>query len=522
MVLKSTSVSIAAFALAVFAIAVPSAAQTVIFTDIRDAVPLKFFSAAGTHVDPGAPNTLLIGLESGRDSGDLRDDEFRASTGTSGNRNAMDTISFTVVAPAGHYVASITYEQVGSGSILRVADAHGASSWVVNGHPASLGFFRPNPTLTRTLTLTDPQLAVVPVSITTNLSAFAASSFGDAIMEITSAKVVVTLAPVTPGEVKENAVINVTGFTGAYDGLPHGATGTATGVNGENLSSLLNFGETFTDAPGGTAHWTFAGDTNYNAAAGTVAITIDRADAVVNVSGFTGTYDGAPHGATGTATGVNNEILNNLLDLGATFTNVPGGIANWTFSGGTNYNAVSGTAAIVINKATPVVSWPQPAPVVAGTVLGATQLNATANVDGTFVYSPPAGTVLTATQSLSVTFTPADTVNYNSATATVTITVEPNTGVQIVNPGAQTDRVGDDVRLRIRLAGGSPADRRSGVFTAIGLPPGLVIQDDGDIRGELTTEGIYLATVTCTINGVALSTQFQWTVLPRGGKGGRG
>src|SRR5918999_2471855 len=106
----------------------------------------------------------------------------------------------------------------------------------------------------------------------------------------------------------------------------HGATGTARGVNGEDLSALLTLGETFTDAPGGTAHWTFAGDATYNAAEGTVAITIERADAAIEVSGFSGTYDGVAHGATGAATGVNNENLSGL-NLGAAFTNVPGGTA---------------------------------------------------------------------------------------------------------------------------------------------------------------------------------------------------
>jgi hypothetical protein len=37
------------------------------------------------------------------------------------------------------------------------------------------------------------------------------------------------------------------------------------------------------------------------------------------------------------------------LNLGSCFTNVPGGTANWSFSGGTNYNNASGSVAIVIN-----------------------------------------------------------------------------------------------------------------------------------------------------------------------------
>lgn len=496
----------------------PARAQHVTFTDVRDAVPLKYFSSAPdtTHPDAVDPNTLEIGFESGRDSG--LDDAFKASTLTFGNRVAMDTLSFNVVAPPGYYVSSITYEQTGTGSILRLADARGTSSWVVNGEPASLGVFRSNPSLARTMTFTDSELTVVPVSITTSLFVFAPQTSGAATVELTAAKVVVTIARLTPGDPpKKSAVIEVSGFTGTYNGSAHGATGTATGVNGQDLSGFLTLGESFTDAPGGTANWTFTAE-GYNDAAGTAAITISRADATISVSGFSGTYDGATHGATGSAIGVLNENLGSLLDLGATFMNVPGGTAHWTFSGGANYNAAEGDAAVVINKATPILSWPQPAAVTAGTLLSSTELNATANVDGTFVYSPPAGTVLTTTQALSVEFTPADTVNHNGATATATITVTPNTGVRIVNPGPQTDRVGDDVRLQIRVTGLSRPDRR-GEFTATGLPRGLEMRDDGEIRGELRSVGTSHVTVTFTHRGVATSTEFDWTVLPRSGRG---
>ena len=71
-----------------------------------------------------------------------------------------------------------------------------------------------------------------------------------------------------------------------------------------DLSAGLNLGDSFTDAPGGTATWTFSGGTNYNDQSGDVAIEINKADATVTVTGYTGTYDAASHGATGTATGV--------------------------------------------------------------------------------------------------------------------------------------------------------------------------------------------------------------------------
>src|SRR5678809_511147 len=107
----------------------------------------------------------------------------------------------------------------------------------------------------------------------------------------------------------------------------------------------LDLGATFTDVPGGTAHWTFAGGTNYNDQSGDVAIVISKADATVTVSGYTGVYDAQPHGATGSAHGVGGVVLSGL-NLGASFTNVPGGTAHWTFTDATgNYNNASGDVA---------------------------------------------------------------------------------------------------------------------------------------------------------------------------------
>ena len=79
------------------------------------------------------------------------------------------------------------------------------------------------------------------------------------------------------------------------------------------------------------------------------------------------------------------------------------------------------------SKKDPVITWTNPADIISGTALSATQLNATANVEGTFIYTPGIGTVLSAgdAQNLIVDFTPTDDVNYNTATKTVLINVIP-------------------------------------------------------------------------------------------------
>jgi hypothetical protein len=81
--------------------------------------------------------------------------------------------------------------------------------------------------------------------------------------------------------------------------------------------------------------------------------------------------------------------------------------------------------ALVVTPIAPVITWATPSAVPVGTTLSPTQLNATANTPGTFVYTPPAGTVLSTvgTTALSVVFTPTDTVHFTTGKASVSLTV---------------------------------------------------------------------------------------------------
>jgi hypothetical protein len=92
-----------------------------------------------------------------------------------------------------------------------------------------------------------------------------------------------------------------------------------------------------------------------------------------------------------------------------------------------NSSVYEGTASgvlVIKDKQSPSVTWNMPAGITYGTALSGAQLNATASVPGTFQYIPPMGTVLDAgTHQLSVTFTPADAVNFNSVTQSVQLVV---------------------------------------------------------------------------------------------------
>jgi Bacterial Ig-like domain (group 3) len=154
-----------------------------------------------------------------------------------------------------------------------------------------------------------------------------------------------------------------------------------------------------------------------------------------------------------------NGLGNNQLDATASLngSNVPGtftyfpqlgtilGAGTYTITVTFNptdtadYLPVSSQTTLIVNPATPTINWPAPVAITYGTALSATQLDATALIPGTFVYTPAAGTVLLAGQSqtLLVTFTPTDLIDYVSVTFTEVINVLKATPtVTWANPAA--------------------------------------------------------------------------------------
>ncbi|MBI2828240.1 MAG: Ig-like domain repeat protein, partial [Acidobacteria bacterium] len=128
------------------------------------------------------------------------------------------------------------------------------------------------------------------------------------------------------------------------------------------------------------------------------------------------------------ATGVATLTGASLLGLGAG--SYPD-IIEAIFAGDANYGAAMATATLTIdaNKWQPTIAWAVPQPIVYGTPLSETQLNAVARfngaaVAGSYVYNPPSGTVLLpGNQTLSVTFYPLDAASFGTANATTTLVV---------------------------------------------------------------------------------------------------
>ena len=143
------------------------------------------------------------------------------------------------------------------------------------------------------------------------------------------------------------------------------------------------------------------------------------------------------------------------------------------------------------SSVTPTITWNTPAPVTVGTALSSTQLNATANVTGTFVYTPAAGTVMNTAgaQTLSVTFTPNDTTSYNSATGSVTLTVNavsPVTPTVAVNPTSSGITTAQSLSVTVTVSGTS------------GAPTGSVVLSSGSYTSASTTLSSGSATIVIT------------------------
>jgi hypothetical protein len=144
------------------------------------------------------------------------------------------------------------------------------------------------------------------------------------------------------------------------------------------------------------------------------------------------TYNGSAQGPT-----ITPSISGATYTTSGTASATAAGSYTVTATATGNYSGTSGPTTWTIAQATPVVSWPTPATITYGTVLDSTQLNATADVPGAFIYAPAAGTVPNAgTQTLSVAFTPTDTTDYSNASAAVSLQVNLPPTVSLMAPAS--------------------------------------------------------------------------------------
>jgi hypothetical protein len=214
-----------------------------------------------------------------------------------------------------------------------------------------------------------------------------------------------------------------------------------------------------------------------------------------------GTFAYSP--ASGTVLGVGNNSLT----------------ATFTPTNTTDYTTATASVTLTVNKGTPAITWGAPKAITYGTALSATQLDATATVAGTFAYSPAAGTVLSAgQQTLNVTFTPTNTADYATATAKVTLTVNPAPSFTLsASPASLTVVQGASGKTTITVSGKNGFT--GGVtLAASGLPSGVTAAfgtNPATGTSVLTLTASSTAatgTATVTINGTSGSLTASTTV----------
>jgi hypothetical protein len=196
--------------------------------------------------------------------------------------------------------------------------------------------------------------------------------------------------------------------------------------------------------------------------------------------------------------------------LGATAESV-----TFTPNDATDYNTVTGTVTVTVNaKVTPTVTvLPTPTAITYGQTLASSTLNGgTASVAGAFTWTTPTTAPGAGTPTESVTFTPSNTTEYNTVTATVTITVNKATPTVSLWPTASAIYIGQTLASST-LTGGTPSVPGTFTWTSPTTAPPLGATAEGvtftpnDAADYNTVTG----TVTVTVNAKVTPTV---TVLP--------
>jgi hypothetical protein len=172
----------------------------------------------------------------------------------------------------------------------------------------------------------------------------------------------------------------------------------------------------------------FTGDSTDAGSSSSGALTINAATATLSFGNLVFTYDGsAPTTTVSTSpAGLAGVTVSYSLNNAAVAAPMSAGNYSAVASlANPNYEAASITDTLVINPATPTITWANPSDLTFGTPLGPAQLDASASVPGTFLYTPGANTILDTGrgQTLSVSFTPTDAADFTDVTKTTTINV---------------------------------------------------------------------------------------------------
>ena len=283
----------------------------------------------------------------------------------------------------------------------------------------------------------------------------------------------VTVEPGGDLEVLSVNPVNITYGTPLVDTQLSGGAAT---VNGQTLAGTFTYtsaeeGSLLSAGNGQTEQVTFipSDATDYGTVTMTITVNVAQATPTVIAANESTTYNGSPQAYPVTGSDVTVSGPNGLTSSGGTLSFTYNGsstvpdiagtysvLVTFAPNDTTDFTSGSTTATWIIEPAKPIITWANPSAIAFFTALSGSQLDATASVPGTFDYTPPAGTLLSAgTHALSVTFTPTDGIDYTTATATVQVVVLAP-GVTVI--GSQLYCVGGNTsndQVQVNPAGGS-------------------------------------------------------------------
>ena len=281
------------------------------------------------------------------------------------------------------------------------------------------------------------------VSATANTGTFSSSAAGTCVLRASTAATTNFLAGATTQNVTISpATPTITFGPAPTPTYPSGFTVSATTTSDGALTFAAMSGPcAFVSAIGSTATFSSSGAGTCVVRASTAATTNFLAGATtqnVTISPATGKTTPVIAWATPApityGTPLSATQLNATTNVAGTFTYSPRRgtilsagvqILTVTFapSNTTLYNSATASVTLQVNRATPRVLW-LPVPIVYGTALGRLQLDAVTAVPGDFVYTPSAGTILSAgTHTLAATFVPRDTTNFETIAVQATLLV---------------------------------------------------------------------------------------------------
>jgi len=211
---------------------------------------------------------------------------------------------------------------------------------------------------------------------------------------------------------------------------------------------------------------------NYNTASSTVSVTVNKATATITWPTASAITYGQTLVSSTLTGGASTPAGSFAFTTPSTAPSAGSASQSVTFTptDTTNYNTATSTVNVSVNKATPsVTTWPTASAITYGQTLTSSTLSG-GSANGTFAFATPSTAPSAGTYSATVNFTPTDSANYNTATNTVSVTVNKANPTVTTWPTASAISYGQTLASST-LSGGASTPAGSFAFTTPSTSP---------------------------------------------------